>query len=50
MRWLICFIFGHQWCTLRVNHPKAAARAHLHSFAGCDADCLRCGEKWRDAG
>ena len=47
---LVCAVRGHAWRDIRVNAGKASALGHLSSVAGVDADCDRCGERWRDAG
>ena len=51
--WLIALLTlgwrGHRWRLVRVNYRKACALIHLHSLAGVDADCARCGAEWRDA-
>jgi hypothetical protein len=46
---LACLLSGHIWAVLRHNERKTATRGHLHTLAGVDADCKRCGKQWRDA-
>lgn len=51
MRWLMrigCFFAGHRWLTKRTNISKHLGLLHLHSRAGQDADCTKCGAQWRD--
>lgn len=43
---LICKIFGHKWIVLR--DARAKYFKYFNENAGCDADCSRCGEEWRD--
>lgn len=40
---------GHRWRMARINCAKHTALMHLHTMAGLDADCVRCGATWRDA-
>lgn len=49
MKKSLCKVFGHRWRLLSVNVSKVYNLRHLHPLAGADADCLRCGEQWRDA-
>lgn len=44
-----CCLAGHRWRITANNMTRFAALGHLHSMAGQDADCERCGEQWRDA-
>lgn len=48
MRRILCWFVGHDWYITRMCAAKAIARVHVHTLAGCDADCARCGEEWRD--
>lgn len=43
-----CLVIGHVWRVLRVNVSKHLGMVHLHTRAGMDADCVRCGAEWRD--
>lgn len=49
MRRVLCWLRGHKWRVVRTNERKHINLIHLHTMAGMDADCLRCGEQWRDA-
>jgi len=40
---------GHRWRMVRINPAKHVSIMHLHTMAGLDADCVRCGAEWRDA-
>ena len=44
----ICWARGHSWRLLRANRLANLHLAHLFEYAGCDADCERCGYEWRD--
>jgi len=44
----VCWLIGHRWKVLRTNLTKLAGLVHLSTMAGQDADCERCGERWRD--
>ena len=51
--WLITLLTlgfrGHRWRMVRINPGKHMWLMHLHTMAGLDADCARCGLEWRDA-
>jgi hypothetical protein len=47
-RRFMCFVFGHDWFIIRVNLPRTVGLIHLQGMAGHDADCRRCGCRWRD--
>lgn len=52
MRWWlrpVCWWRGHQWMMLRIVKHANSHLVHLHTYAGCDCDCERCGLQWRDA-
>ena len=40
---------GHRWKPIRRNVWKSVSLAHLHTWAGYDCVCERCGAEWRDA-
>jgi len=48
--WLrpLCWFLGHRWHVTRINGPKHIALLHLHSCAGYDQFCVRCGFEWND--
>lgn len=45
---LVCWLRGHRWRVVR-EAPCAPWLMHLHPYAACDADCLRCGAELREA-
>ena len=45
----ICFLLGHKFKVTKRNISKHVNLVHLHSMAGLDAKCLRCGYEWNDA-
>lgn len=51
--WLIALLTlgfrGHRWLMLRISPMKHVSLAHLHTMAGLDAVCQRCGAEWNDA-
>jgi hypothetical protein len=47
---LLCGFAGHRFAVLRVTTRKHLGLLHHHPLAGTDAQCTRCGERWRDAG
>ena len=47
LRRLWCLLAGHDWLVIRVG-PCNAWLMHLHAYIDTDADCRRCGSKWRD--
>lgn len=54
---LICWIValltlgfrGHRWTIKRINPMKHISLMHLHTMAGLDTLCDRCGYEWLDA-
>ena len=44
----ICWFRGHKWRVTRAHDSVTFHLGHLHPLAGCDADCDRCGARWRD--
>lgn len=44
-----CAVVGHRWKIICTNMHRAAVRAGMHTMAGQDANCVRCGKHWRDA-
>lgn len=44
-----CWIVGHRWHLLFGSIGKAAALSYMHSMAGTDQFCTRCGALWEDA-
>lgn len=50
MRRLACLLLGHRWRVLRTNCRRFVAEGHRNPMAGKDADCERCGKRWRDSG
>lgn len=47
MKRLRCLIFGHDWRIVR-EAGCASMLIHIHVLMACDADCARCGKRWRD--
>ena len=43
-----CWIANHKWKILKYSRSKHIALVNLHSLAGCEAKCLRCGAYWND--
>lgn len=45
---LLCLMFGHQWARQRYVCHRHANLGHLHTMAGMEAQCGRCGYHWVD--